>query len=99
MRMSVSFLAAAAVLALSGAAYAGPAEDYIKANKCSKCHTEKTTKKGPSFASLAEKYKGDAKASATMLNTLKTGGKEDHEKVPGTDAELQAVIAFILASK
>ena len=36
MRMSVSFLAAAAVLALSGAAYAGPAEDYIKANKCSK---------------------------------------------------------------
>jgi cytochrome c551/c552 len=97
--MSVAFLAAAAVLALSGAAYAGPAEDYIKANKCSKCHTEKTTKKGPSFVSLAEKYKGDAKGAATMLNTLKTGGKEDHEKVPGTDAELQAVIAFILASK
>ncbi|MDO9073557.1 MAG: c-type cytochrome [Rubrivivax sp.] len=99
MRMSVSILASAAVFALGGAAYAGPAEDYIKANKCSKCHTEKTTKKGPSFASLAEKYKGDAKGAATMLNTLKTGGKEDHEKAPGTDAELQAVIAFILASK
>lgn len=99
MNTSVAVLAAAAVLALSGGALAGPVEDYIKANKCGKCHTEKTTKKGPSYAALAEKYKGDAKAAATMLNTLKTGGKEDHEKAPGTDAELQAVIAFILAAK
>lgn len=99
MRSCFPMLAAAAALAFGGPAWAGPAEDYIAANKCSKCHTEKTTKKGPSFASLAEKYKGDAGAKAKMLNTLKTGGKEDHDKVPGTDAELQAVISFILASK
>ncbi len=99
MRIFFPLVVAATALTLGGAAYAGPAEDYIKANKCSKCHTDKTTKKGPSYASLAEKYKGDAKAAATMLNTLKTGGKEDHEKAPGTDAELQAVIAFILAAK
>lgn len=88
---------ASALLALSGAAQAAAPADYIKANKCTKCHTEKTTKKGPSFADLAEKYKGDAKAKAKMLDTLKTGGKEDHEKAPGTDAELDAVISFILA--
>jgi cytochrome c len=99
MKLSVSFLAAAALLVLGSAAQAGPVEDYIAANKCAKCHTEKTTKKGPSYASLAEKYKGDAGAKAKMLNTLKTGGKEDHDKAPGTDAELQAVIAFILAAK
>lgn len=99
MKLSVSFLAAAALLVIGSAAQAGPAEDYIAANKCTKCHTEKTTKKGPSYASLAQKYKGDAGAKAKMLDTLKTGGKEDHDKAPGTDAELQAVIDFILASK
>jgi cytochrome c len=99
MKSFVSVLATAALLALGGSAYAGPAEDYIAANKCNKCHTEKTTKKGPSYASLAEKYKGDAGAKAKMLNTLKTGGKEDHDKAPGSDAELQAVINFILAAK
>ncbi len=99
MKLSVSFLAAAALLVIGSAAQAGPAEDYIAANKCTKCHTDKTTKKGPSYASLAQKYKGDAGAKAKMLNTLKTGGKEDHDKAPGTDAELQAVIDFILASK
>ncbi len=99
MKSCVSVLSAAVLLAFVGAAQAGPAEDYIAANKCNKCHTEKTTKKGPSYASLAEKYKGDAGAAAKMLNTLKTGGKEDHDKAPGSDAELQAVIKFILASK
>ena len=99
MRSCFTIVAAAAVLALGGSAWAGPAEDYIAANKCNKCHTEKTTKKGPSYASLAEKYKADPAAKTKMLNTLKTGGKEDHDKAPGTDAELQAVIAFILSAK
>jgi cytochrome c len=92
-----SLVAAAAVLALSGSAFAATPAEYITANKCSKCHTATTTKKGPSFASLAEKYKADASAKTKILNTLKTGGKEDHDKVPGSDAELQAVIDYILA--
>jgi cytochrome c len=99
MKAGISILSAAALMAFGATAYASTAEAYITANKCGKCHTEKSTKKGPSFASLAEKYKGDAGAKAKMLNTLKTGGKEDHDKAPGTDAELQAVINFILASK
>jgi cytochrome c len=99
MKSGVYVFAAASLLAFGGVAHAGPAEDYIAANKCGKCHTEKTTKKGPSYASLAEKYKGDAGARAKMLNTLKTGGKEDHDKAPGSDAELQAVINFILTAK
>jgi cytochrome c len=99
MKIALSLAAAAAVLAMSGTAFAGTPEEFIAANKCNKCHTDKTTKKGPSYVSLAEKYKGDAGAKAKMLNTLKTGGKEDHDKVPGTDAELQAVIAYVLGLK
>ena len=99
MKTLASLAAIAGVLLLGGNAYAGTPEEYISANKCNKCHTEKTTKKGPSYASLAEKYKADPAAKTKMLNTLKTGGKEDHDKAPGTDAELQAVIAFILSAK
>jgi cytochrome c len=99
MKSCISLLTVTAILAFGGAAHANPVEAYLSANKCGKCHTEKTTKKGPSYASLAEKYKGDAGARAKMLNTLKTGGKEDHDKAPGSDAELQAVINFVLAAK
>ncbi|MBA4175965.1 MAG: cytochrome C [Leptothrix sp. (in: Bacteria)] len=99
MKPRFTFVLVAAALALAGSAQAAPAEDYIAANKCGKCHTEKTTKKGPSFASLAAKYKGDAGATAKLLNTLKTGGSVDHDKATGSDADLQAVITFILASK
>lgn len=97
MRASIPVVAALAALAVSSSASAGTAEEYIAANKCTKCHTEKTTKKGPSYAALAQKYKGDAGAKARMLDTLKTGGKEDHDKATGSDAELQAVIAYILS--
>ena len=98
MRLLLTTFAAAA-LAFGGNALAGPAEDLITANKCSKCHTATTTKKAPSWASLAEKYKGDPKAEAKLVNVLKTGGPDDHSKVAASDADLKAVVAIVLASK
>ena len=94
-----TLLAALAVMAATGSAWAGAGEDLIAANKCNKCHTATTTKKGPSFASLAEKYKGDAAAPAKLTEMLKTGGKEDHAKVTGSDADLKAIVAVVLSSK
>lgn len=90
---------AAATFALAGNALAGTAEDLIAANKCSKCHTSTTTKKGPSWASVAEKYKGDPKAEAKLVEMLKTGGKDDHTKVAASDADLKAVVGVVLSSK
>lgn len=95
-----AMLATTAALAFSGATLASPADDIIAKNKCNKCHTEKTTKKGPSWASVAEKYKGkQAEAEAKILDMFKTGGKEDHDKIAGSDADLKAVIAIVLATK
>jgi cytochrome c len=99
MRHLPTFLAAAALLATAGTAFAGTGEDLIASNKCNKCHTATTTKKAPSFASLAEKYKGDAAAPARLADLLKTGGKDDHAKVAGSDADLKAVVAVVLSSK
>lgn len=97
--LKLAFAASAAALALGGNAIAGPAEDLITANKCSKCHTATTTKKGPAWASLAEKYKGDPKAEAKLVDMLKTGGKDDHNKLVASDADLKAVVGVVLSSK
>jgi cytochrome c len=99
MKRYPTLLAVLALLATAGSAVAGTGEDLIAANKCNKCHTATTTKKGPSFASLAEKYKGDAAAPAKLAEMLKTGGKDDHAKVAASDADLKAIVAVVLSSK
>ena len=99
MKSTFAIAAAAAALALSGSAFGGAGEDLIASNKCNKCHTAATTKKGPSFASVAAKYKGDAAAPAKLAELLKTGGKDDHAKLAASDADLKAVVAVVLSSK
>ena len=99
MKLPFAIATAVAILALAGPVAAGPAEDIIAKEKCSKCHTDKTTKKGPSWASVAEKYKGKADATTALVEMLKTGGKEDHNKVAASDADLKAVIVIVLATK
>ena len=93
-------IAAVALLGFAGAAFADPADDIISKNKCHSCHTSTTTKKGPSWADVAKKYKGDAGAEAKLVEMLKTGGADDHKKVAGaSDADLKAVVQKVLSSK
>ena len=99
MKLRTSLFTAIAVLAVAGAASAATGEELIAANKCSKCHTATTTKKAPSFASIATKYKGDAAATDKLVTMLKTGGTDDHAKVAAGDADLKAIVAVVLASK
>ena len=93
------FTIAAVVLGFAGSALADSADDIISKNKCSGCHTATTTKKAPSFADVAKKYKGDAGAEAKLVTMLKTGGPDDHKKVAASDADLKAIVAIVLASK
>lgn len=95
--------------AFSTPAFAGAAEDIVTKEKCNKCHTATTTKKGPSWASLAEKYKGkEAEISPKLVQMLKTGmplsgktGEDDlHKKLDGaSDADLKSIISLVLTSK
>jgi cytochrome c len=98
MKSAIATAATVLALAIGGNASAGTGEDLIASNKCGKCHTATTTKKGPSFASLAAKYKGDAAAPAKFAEMLKTGGN-DHDKVAASDADLKAIVAVVLSSK
>ena len=99
MKLIPTIAAFSATLALSGLAFAGPAEDIIAKEKCASCHTSTTTKKGPSWASIAQKYKGDAAAEGKIVQMLKTGGADDHKKVAASDADLKAVAQKVLAAK
>lgn len=94
---------AASALALSSTAFAGPGEDLATAQKCGKCHTASTTKKAPSWASVAEKNKGKADAPARLYTYLATGGKmsdgDDHKKVEASEADLKALVTLVLNSK
>jgi cytochrome c551/c552 len=102
-----SILAAAALIAYAGGSAAGPAEDIVAAEKCNKCHTATTTKKGPSWASVAEKYKGKPEMHAKLEQMLKTGvplsgktGEDDqHKKLSASDADIKAVVDLVLSSK
>lgn len=99
MKQTFALAAGAIALVVSGSAFAGAAEDIIAANKCSSCHTATTTKKAPSWASVAEKYKGDPNAEAKLVDMLKTGGSEDHKKIKASDADLKAVVGIVLSTK
>ena len=99
MKLILTIAVSSATLAISGPAFAAPADDIIAKEKCGSCHTASTTKKGPSWASVAQKYKGDAGAEAKIVNLLKTGGTEDHKKVAASDADLKAIAGKVLAAK
>ena len=103
MKTLFTLAAAIATVAISGTAVAASAEDIIATEKCTKCHTATTTKKGPSYASVAAKYKGKADAATVLFKGLKAGGKmgdeEEHKKIAASDDEIKAVVAFVLATK
>ena len=99
----------ALALAMSGA-YAqnvdtSAAEALMKKSGCFKCHAVAAKKDGPSYKSVAEKYKGKADAQAALFKHITTGptvkidGKEEkHEIIKSKDdAEIKNVVAFILS--
>lgn len=103
MKLSLAIAAAFATVSLAGPVYAGPGEDLAAKEKCNKCHTEKTTKKGPSWASVAQKYAGKPEAANKLFMQLKNGGQvgdeEDHKKVVASDADIKALVQVVLSSK
>lgn len=93
----------AAGLMLSGignaaAQDAAAAEGTLKKSNCVMCHAAKEKKAGPSFQSVAAKYKGKADAEQTLTKAL-TAGTPDHAATFKTkDAkEISNAVKWILA--
>jgi len=81
------------------------AEALMKKSGCFKCHSVTAKKDGPSYKSVAEKYKGKADAEATLVKHITTGpmvkieGKEErHEIIKSKDdKEIKNVVSYILS--
>jgi cytochrome c len=79
--MKAIVIAAAAVLSLAtGVASADQA--LAQKSACMSCHQVAKKVVGPSFADVAKKYKGDAKAHDHIVTVIKKGGKGVWGPVP-----------------
>ena len=85
----------AAAVVLNGA-------DISKKANCTACHAAAAKMVGPSWAEIAKKYKGDAKAPAMLAQKVKAGGAGNWGAVPMPphpnikDNELSAVVQWVL---
>jgi cytochrome c len=93
MKASVLVIAAAAALA-AGAANAQSGADVLKSKGCLNCHEADKKKVGPAFKDIAAKQKGK---QAELVAKLKEG--KGHPKIAASDAELNAAVQAVLATK
>ena len=109
---AVAGLFAAGLLALSSIAYAvdaAAAKALAKQNNCLKCHAVDKDKDGPSFHSVAEKFKGKPEAEQRLIDHITTGekakfpdGHEEEHKIVKTSppkdmAQIKNLVQWILA--
>ena len=92
-RLTVLLAAAAFALPFSTQAQDAKAgEGAVKASGCLKCHSVSADKDGPSYKSVAAKYKGQADAAAKLEKFI--GGH--HGGVKAKD-QTKNVVAYILS--
>lgn len=104
--------AAAAVMLMSIEAVAADAVDeeaalaLARREDCLKCHAVDKKKDGPSYKSVAAKYKDKPDAEEKLIKHLTTGpvvktaaGDEDEHRIPKTkdEKELRNIIRWILS--
>jgi len=97
------FLAGGALIA--DAADDAAAEALMKKSGCFKCHSIDKKKDGPSYKSVAEKYKGKPDAEQKLYTHLTThpkvkvdGKEEEHSSLKTSDdAQIKNVISWILS--
>ena len=100
MKTSIVGMVAAAGLVLAGAAMA--ADVPAAGSKCAMCHAPDVKKMGPSYQSIAAKYKGDADAVSKLEASITKGGKfgwnmgmMPPKGMGASDADIKAMAEYI----
>lgn len=83
-------------LASAQAADDAKATALLKKEGCMGCHSVSEKKAGPSFKSVAEKYKGDADAEKKIVGQVTTKPKHKHVKTKDK-AAIQNLAQYILS--
>ena len=84
-----------AALAATGAAVAQDQSALAKSSGCLNCHDVEAKKMGPSFKSVAAKFKGKADAEVTLVTKLTTA--KDHPEVKAKPDDVKALVKWVLA--
>lgn len=101
----VGLLLIASVPTLAAGVDAGAAKSLAKKSGCLGCHSETKTKTGPSYKSIAAKFKGDAGAEKKLMTFITTGPKinvggseSEHPIVKSKDEkELKNLVDWVLS--
>lgn len=95
---SMTLVMIAAGMLVAGPAAAQSAADLAKSKNCTACHDMEAKKMGPSFKTIAAKYKGDKEAETKLITALQTG-KGHPSKASATEAELKTLVQYVLSAK
>jgi len=97
----ITLIAAAALISLSGSAFAS--QQLAQSKACMSCHQVAKKVVGPAFQDVAKKYKGDAQAEAHLVGVIKNGSKGVWGAVPMAkqpqvnDADAAALAKWIMS--
>ena len=81
------------------------AEELMKKNGCSACHSIDKKIVGPAYQDVAAKYKGDAGAAAKLEEKVKKGGVGVWGQIPmpgnaqASDADIKNLVEWVLSLK
>ncbi len=96
-------LIAASLSIAASPSWAADGHAIAQKNNCFACHSITQKLVGPSFQSVAAKYKGDSKAEATLMAKVRNGGQGVWGSIPMpaqsalSDADLKTVVDWVLA--
>lgn len=93
------------LLTLCASAHAADGDALLQNNGCMSCHAKAEKVVGPAFLSVAEKYKGDKDAVATLVQSIQNGSKGKWGRMPMpphssiSQDDLKALARHVLATK
>ena len=108
MKILVILLAGAAAATLAAGALAADAtagEALAKASGCLACHTVDKKLVGPSYKEIADRYRKEKGAEASLIEKVKAGGKGVWGEIPMPpnahvkDADIKTMVQWVLTIK
>lgn len=89
----------------AAAAQASDGDALLQANGCLSCHAKAEKVVGPAFLSIADKYRNDKDAAASLVQSIQNGSKGKWGRVPMpphgsiSQDDLKSLARHVLATK
>ena len=95
MKLTMMVALTTMALAATGTAIAQDQAALAKSSGCLNCHDVDAKKMGPSFKSVAAKYKGKADAEAMLVTKVSTA--KGHPEVKAKPDDVTTLVKWVLA--